>query len=274
MHRLLVVGLTIGLTAVLFIPGMKSSTGIVEKNNMQKRKNRPEITPEQFFLTSLSGLDSVQSNVIRNWNVQLENSTSIHNNKSWVTSIDSMGYYGLSAYFYEKISERSGRAADWLATSERYAMALNGADNSVSGYIIQHGKKSARNVLVTDPENTRGMTVLAQFLMEEGDDSIMSVVTLLKKVEEKDSSNLSAIYNLALLSARSGQTPKAIERFKKLTHLEPLNPENYFQLGILLEESGQREQAIEQLEICKSLLHSSEQKKIIEDKIKEFSTFK
>ena len=122
-----------------------------------------------------------------------------------------------------------------------------------------------------DATNLDAQNLLAQCIIEQSDDSIMTVIPILKNIESKDSNNIAAIYNLAMLSVKSGQTEKAIMRFNKLIKLEPMNPENYFRLADLLSTGGDKKQALQMLETCKSLLKSPEQLKVVDEKIKEIT---
>ncbi|MCK5104562.1 MAG: tetratricopeptide repeat protein [Cyclobacteriaceae bacterium] len=69
----------------------------------------------------------------------------------------------------------------------------------------------------------------------------MQGIIMLREVLEEDPNNELAIYNLGMLAINSGQWDKAIDRFEKLKHLDPQNPEAYFYLGYCLFELGKEE---------------------------------
>lgn len=75
----------------------------------------------------------------------------------------------------------------------------------------------------------------------------MQGIQMLREVLEEDQENELAIYNLGLLSMQSQQYDRAIDRFEKLTQLDPGNLQAHFLLGVSYFEAGEKKKAKDQL---------------------------
>lgn len=71
----------------------------------------------------------------------------------------------------------------------------------------------------------------------------MQGITMIREVLEEDPEHPLALLNLGLLSMRSGQFDKAVERFRKLTAVSPEDAQAHFYLGVAYTESGVPERA-------------------------------
>ena len=75
----------------------------------------------------------------------------------------------------------------------------------------------------------------------------MKGILLLREVVEQDPGHSNAQFNLGVLSVRSGQLDKAIERFEKVLETQPDKVEARYLLGRTLIQLGQGEKGVEQL---------------------------
>jgi tetratricopeptide (TPR) repeat protein len=79
----------------------------------------------------------------------------------------------------------------------------------------------------------------------------MQGIMLLREVLATDPTNEVALFNLGLLSMRSNQYEKAIERFRQLLKVRPANFKARFYLGVSLAQTGKNKEALEELSIVK-----------------------
>jgi tetratricopeptide (TPR) repeat protein len=79
----------------------------------------------------------------------------------------------------------------------------------------------------------------------------MQGIMLLREVLAADPTNEVALFNLGLLSMRSNQYEKAIERFRQLLKVRPANFKARFYLGVSLAQTGKNKEALEELSIVK-----------------------
>lgn len=272
--QIIAISLAALLVLVLFLKGMLTSEGTPPSGGEKPKGMMPEFSEEKFFENALRQTDAGIAQQLKTWSADAGKARNADQKQALLEKAallcDSVGLLSLSGYFYEQSALTSGQMQGWLKASNRYTNAVNFSSMPAErNYLIEKGKMAARRVLATDATNLDAQNLLAQCIINQSDDSIMTVVPLLKGIEARDSNNVAAIYNLAMLSMKSGQVDKAEQRFRKLIRLEPMNPENYFRLAEIMEAGGKNKEAVQQLEICKSLLGSPEQIKAVEDKIKE-----
>lgn len=79
----------------------------------------------------------------------------------------------------------------------------------------------------------------------------MQGILLLREVLANDPTNEVALFNLGLLSMRSNQYEKAVERFRQLLKGNPTNSKARFYLGVSLAQTGKNKEALEELSIVK-----------------------
>ncbi len=116
------------------------------------------------------------------------------------------------------------------------------------------------------------------FFGAAGNEPPMKGIGLIREVADKTPRNAYAQYMLGVGSFVSGQWPKAIERFTKVTELEPANLEAILRLADAYEQSGNKAEAkktylrftktVKQMEAEKKFRSNPEMMKQIEDHIK------
>lgn len=79
----------------------------------------------------------------------------------------------------------------------------------------------------------------------------MQGILLLREVLANDPTNEVALFNLGLLSMRSNQYEKAVDRFRQLLKGNPTNSKARFYLGVSLAQTGKNKEALEELSIVK-----------------------
>jgi len=80
----------------------------------------------------------------------------------------------------------------------------------------------------------------------------MQGIMLLREVLANDPTNEVALFNLGLLSMRSNQYDKAIERFRQLLKIHDGNSKARFYLGVSLAQTGKNKEALEVLSVVKA----------------------
>lgn len=272
--HLIIIGIAVLLVLFLFFKGMLQSEGTAHQHAEKTPGMLPSYNPEKFFENALQQIEAPTAQLLKGWQLDATKARNPDQKMKLFANAarysDSLGFPALAGYFYEQNAVVSGSLQTWLKASNRYTNAINFSNNpGEKNFLIEKGKTTARMVLTADAGNMDAQNLLAQCIIYQSDDSIMTVVPILKGIESRDSTNIAAIYNLAMLSMKSGQTDKAEARFRKLIRLEPMNAENYFRLAEIMEAGGKIDVALQQLEICKSLLNSPAQIKAVEDKIKD-----
>jgi tetratricopeptide (TPR) repeat protein len=99
--------------------------------------------------------------------------------------------------------------------------------------------------LKLNPANDSSRVELGTVLLYGGIASPMEGIGMIRAVVDKDSTNVYAQLTLADASLGSGQTDKAIERFKKVVRMEPSNLRAIFGIAETAEQIGNQKEAIE-----------------------------
>ncbi|MBK5285013.1 MAG: tetratricopeptide repeat protein [Bacteroidia bacterium] len=141
---------------------------------------------------------------------------------------DVIGEPAVAAGYYEHIASISPSEKTWNDAADRYFASLQSHPDSLEHlWLLNHAIDSYKKVTDINPENIDAKMNLAICYTETS--SPMQGIMLLRDVVAKYPDNAKAQFNLGLLSIRSQQYDKAIERFKKVLELNSAQPEaNYF----------------------------------------------
>lgn len=153
----------------------------------------------------------------------------------------------VSAHYFEQIASKEPQEKNWLNAAYRYFDAFKGSDDStLRSMMVEKAISSYQKVLELNPENLNAKTDLG-VCYAEGTAEPMKGIMLLREVVDKDPGHANAHFNLGVLSVRSGQYEKAIERFEKVLETEPSRVEARYLLGRTLIQTGNKDKGIEQL---------------------------
>ncbi len=167
--------------------------------------------------------------------------------KQW----DKLGQPIISAHYFEMIAEQQPGEKTWLDAAYRYFDAFKMVtDSTLRTRMVANAISGYENVLKYNPENLDAKTDLGA-CYAEGTNEPMKGIMLLREVVTKDPKHENAQFNLGILSVRSGQYEKAIERFQKVLEINPARKEMYFMIGKSYSMEGNKEKAIENLEKLK-----------------------
>jgi tetratricopeptide (TPR) repeat protein len=179
-------------------------------------------------------------------------------NPSSLNLIDSLGKMWdrlnmpqVSSHYYELVAENNQDEKSWINTAYRYydAFRITG-DSTLRKFYVEKAILSYQNVLKINPDNLDAKTDLG-LCYAEGTSSPMQGITLLREVVEKNPRHEMAQFNLGILSVRSGQYDKAVERFQKVLEINPSNKEARFLLGRTFSAMGKNDLALENLNMIK-----------------------
>jgi tetratricopeptide (TPR) repeat protein len=167
--------------------------------------------------------------------------------KQW----DKLGQPVISSHYFEMIAEHEPGEKSWLNAAYRYFDAFRMvADSGLRSRMITKAISCYNNVLHFNPENLDAKTDLGA-CYAEGTGEPMKGILLLREVVAKNPEHENAQFNLGILSVRSGQYEKAIDRFQKVLQINPARKEMYFMIGKSYAMEGNKEKAIENLEKLK-----------------------
>ncbi len=126
--------------------------------------------------------------------------------------------------------------------------------------------------LKLNPSNDSAQVGLgAAYLFGNFADNPMEGILKIRKVVERDSTNVYAIITLGEASLISGQSDKAIERFEKVVELQPANLEAILSLADIHEREGNKKEAIKWYQRSLPLINISGIKKEVEIRIRDLN---
>ena len=124
--------------------------------------------------------------------------------------------------------------------------------------------------LKINPENDSARTGLgACYLFGNISAAPMEGIAMIRKVIEKDSTNVYAQMMLAKGSLISGQYDKAIDRLQTICRLQPDNLEAIILLADVYERTGDKENAASWYQKCFPLIKQPEMKNAIEKRVED-----
>jgi tetratricopeptide (TPR) repeat protein len=181
---------------------------------------------------------------------------------------DRQGIPAAAALWFEKKALALKTERSYLDAAFRYFDAFKLAgDSSLKNVLVQKAITNYQEVIKLNPENLDAKTDLGA-CYAEGTAEPMKGITLLREVVTKNPEHEMAQYNLGMLSVKSGQVDKAIERFTKVLSINPQRSEMHFFLGQIYASKGETAKAITEYELFQTSTSdpeaAKEVKKIIE----------
>lgn len=153
-----------------------------------------------------------------------------------VTRYDSAAHYAALLAVASPTEENLLRAGD--AYFEAYTFAV---DEKKTGQLGQKTRGYYQQALDKNPNLLSAKANMAMTYVST--DSPMQGIMMLRDVLKQDPTNELALFNLGLLSMRSEQYERAIERFRQILVTNPASRKAQFYLGVSLAEAGQKTEA-------------------------------
>ena len=173
-------------------------------------------------------------------------------------------YYTYSAALLENSEKSLTFAAQLLVDN----LATQEAPPAIQNWIAANAKVLLEKALVINPNNdSTKINLGACYLFGNISDNPMQGILKVKEVVDKNPQNIYGNMILGLGGKKSGQYPKAIERFLSILKLEPNNIEAMVNLAECYELSDQKSLAIEWYTKMKGMLNNPEAKDAIDKRI-------
>ncbi|ANE53568.1 hypothetical protein SY85_17605 [Flavisolibacter tropicus] len=141
--------------------------------------------------------------------------------------------------------------------------------------LVQHWKgEQAKDLfersLKLNPNNDSSQVALGATLLYGGlSESPMEAIMKIRQVVERDSTNIYAQMTLGEASMMSGQLDKAIERFKRVTQLQPNNLEALLYLADVYERKNDKKEAAAWYQRSLPFIQIPELKQEVEKRVKD-----
>lgn len=277
--------LIVGLTAFIFLKGKDKSEALTkEERSIEKDSSRKSMPAQKristdfdirdYRIETIANLPDSIADKIKNLRSELKDEggkdTSV---LARITHFWAHQNKPLIAASYQ--TERAKIKPDtqvWNRAAENYQKAgKNSKDTALKQYATNQAVKAYKKILEKDPNRLDAKTKLAVAYVE-GLGQVMKGVGLLKEVLESNPEQKQALFTLGVLSIRSGQLDKALERFQKLVRIQPENGFYHFYLGTVHERSGNTEKAINAFKAYQKKVEQTKLKEQAKTKIEQLET--
>jgi len=193
--------------------------------------------------------------------------------KQW----DGVNQAAPAAFYYQDLAKAKNDFENWLNAGNRFNEAYKFTqDTTLQPAFVNSAIQAFKKARALKPADLTAQTGLGVAYVNQTSlgmtdpegGSPMQGITLLLDVVAKDPDNRSANLNLGQFAMKSGQYPKAVDRFKKMiAQKEEVEP--YFYLAESYKQLGQKQEAIAAYQKCKELMPDPTFGQRIDDYIKE-----
>lgn len=233
--------------------------------------NRPDAKPFDFETYKASLGDSLsletKANIAEQTRIAEAADAGVFAIAQLANSWDSLGFRLMAANYLEKVANKVNDENSWYRAGQKYyEFSALTEDTGMMIYATNKAIYSFEKVVALNENNIEAKNSLAICYIKD-DLDIMKGVQILKDIVNRDSTNIQANYTLGMLSMRSGQMDKAVQRFETLTKLNPTNPDFYYFLGQCYMSLENKNQAIKAFETFQKLVPDMDAKKNIETTI-------
>ncbi len=243
--------ISIGLIAALYsLP--KIIVGDKKKNALTGKANR-DITPQKeepdkseaeadnhsVALTVTQQKDINQLKSILNNANSIDKVTALNN---LIVAFGKYQKYDSAGIYAEQLCQIQPNEKSWITAADSYYQAFTYALNDVKA--SKMGEKSRefyQKALDKNPNLLLAKTNMAMTYVSTP--TPMSGILLLREVVAQSPDFEPALFNLGLLSLKSNQFAKAVERFKHIIKNNPNNTKAAFYLGVSFARLGRNEEA-------------------------------
>ncbi|HQK98651.1 MAG TPA: tetratricopeptide repeat protein, partial [Bacteroidia bacterium] len=214
--QIIIVAAALLLSVVIYM--MPSQVNMKAKPADATRVNKGGLDETALLQSAATAIDSTQLPTLR----MLEDALKKNGDQD-TALLDQIGRFwdnrnipAAAAIWFEKKSAIQKTELSYLDAAYRYFDAFKMAgDSSLRGMMVQKAIENYNKVIEINPENLNAKTDLGA-CYAEGTGEPMKGIMLLREVVSKNPEHEMAQYNLGMLSVKSGQLDKAIERFTKV----------------------------------------------------------
>ncbi len=158
----------------------------------------------------------------------------------------------IAAEYFEQIAQLNPGENEWLNAAFRYFDAFKMTNDSLlRASMVENAIEAYKTVIEINPQNLDAKTDLG-LCYAEGTGNPMQGIMLLREVVQAKPDHENAQFNLGVLSVKSGQLDKAVNRFENVLRINPGNYQAEFLLGRCYLKMGQKDKAVASLEKVKS----------------------
>lgn len=245
------------IVAVLSIAGLYSLPRVVVDNDENEGGAMIDsTTPEASGANHGAEIPLEVLPLVEKWKSELFAGTMITDNEAALDSLmlvfQSVNKYDSAAYYAGQFAGTYPEVEHWRKAGDAYYEAFGFAiDEAKTQQLVNQARSFYDKILATGENDLNAKNNIAMMLVETSNP--MQGVMMLREILAEAPKNERALFNMGILSIRSQQFQRGIERFETLTEYYPEHLEGNFYLGVCYFETGMLEKAKAQLEKVKQM---------------------
>ena len=245
------------IVAVLSIAGLYSLPRVVVDNDENEGGAIVDNTnPDASGVEHSAEIPEEVLPAVNKWKSELIAGTMITDNEAALDSLmlvfQSVNKYDSAAYYAEQFAGTYPEVDHWRKAGDAYYEAFKFAvDEAKTMQLVSKARSFYDKILATGTNDLEARNNIAMMLVSTS--APMQGVMMLREILAEAPQNERALFNMGILSIRSQQFDRALERFETLTGYYPEHLEGHYYLGVSYFETGQLDKAKAQFEKVKQM---------------------
>ncbi|MEL7020129.1 MAG: tetratricopeptide repeat protein [Bacteroidota bacterium] len=257
--QLLTIGAAILLFGVLYFgcDTKPSSQRSIEK---ERALSVESTNIETLLLEAKATLSNASATEILALEQQINDATTDTLRLSLLKQLSSTWYQekhpAIAAFYAAEVAEAEGTEEAWSIAGTTYTICLQRSElEKVRDFCTSRAIAAFESAISISPENLDHQTNLALVYTENPpQENPMKGILMLVDLNKKNPENIGVLNNLGRLAMKTGQFPKAVERFGQTLAIEPDNRDAICMIAQAYEALQENDRAAQYAERCKQLL--------------------
>ena len=245
------------ILAVLSIAGLYSLPRVVVDNDENEGGVVIDTTnPDAAGVDHSAAIPAEVLPTVERWKSDLIAGSLITDNEQALDSLmlvfQSVNKYDSAAYYAGRYAEAYPETEHWRKAGDAYYEAFKFAVDEVKTVqLVNQARSFYDKILNAGVNDLEARNNIAMMLVSTSNP--MQGVMMLREILAEAPEDERALYNMGILSIRSQQFERAVERFETLVGYHPNHLEGQFYLGVSYFETGQLQKAKSQFEKVKKM---------------------
>lgn len=245
------------ILAVLSVAGLYSLPRVVVDNDENEGGAIIDTTsPEGAGVDHSAEIPAEALPAVTRWKTQLMAGSMMTDNEAALDSLmlvfQSVNKYDSAAYYAGRYAEAYPETEHWRKAGDAHYEAFKFAvDEAKTEQLATQARNYYDKILNAGVNDLEARNNIAMMLVSTSNP--MQGVMMLREILAEAPDDKSALFNIGVLSIRSQQFERAVERFETLVGYHPKHLEGQYYLGVSYFETGQLDKAKSQFEKVKQM---------------------
>lgn len=226
--QLLTVGAAILLFAILYF-GCDTKPATQKAIEKERALSVESTNIEALLLEAKTTLETDASNNILALEKQIEDATEDSTQVNLLKELSGEWYRAehpaIAAFYAEQVAEKTATEDAWSIAGTTYTICIQRSEvEKIRAFCTNRAVAAYENAISLNPTNVDHQTNLALVYTENPpQENPMKGILMLVDLNKKNPEDIGVLNNLGRLAMRTGQFPKAVERFSQVLALDKNN---------------------------------------------------